>query len=61
MSRFVVKVDKSQDSNPIWMVIDTLSSDVVKKYSNSDAEIRALEVAECKNWDEDQSIFAQFG
>jgi hypothetical protein len=53
MPRYIVQSEAQS-----WFVVDTLSARVIKKYSSSET---ASEVAECKNWDEDQEIFAEFG
>ena len=53
MKRYIVR---SEDQS--WLVIDTLTTKVIKQYS---FESKATEVAECKNWDEEQEIFAEFG
>ena len=53
MPRYIVRSE-----NQSWFVIDTLSSTVLKEYSS---DKKANEVAECKNWDEEQEIFAEFG
>lgn len=52
MARYVVRSENQQ-----WFVVDTLSSTVIKEYSSDEI---ANEVAECKNWDEEQQIFAEF-
>jgi hypothetical protein len=52
MPRYIVR-----SGDQAWFVVDTLSAKVIKEYSYEDT---ALEVAECKNWDEDQEIFAEF-
>lgn len=53
MPRYIV-----QSADQAWFVVDTLSAKVVREYSSG---VTAEEVAECKNWDEDQEIFAEFG
>jgi len=53
MKRYIVRSE-----NQSWFVVDTLSSTVVKEYSFEEA---ALEVAECKNFDEELEIFHEFG
>ena len=50
MPRYIVRSE-----NQSWFVVDTLSAKVIKEYSY---EATAQEVAECKNFDEDQEIFA---
>jgi hypothetical protein len=57
MTRFTVELH-SYEGISQWFIVDNLSSTVIKKYSSAK---RASEVAECKNWDEEQEIFAEFG
>jgi hypothetical protein len=52
MPRYIVRSEGQS-----WLVVDTLSTTVIKEYSYEES---ASEVAECKNWDEDQEIFAEF-
>lgn len=53
MARYIVR-----NENSAWFVVDTIADRVVKEYSYEET---ALEVAECKNFDEEQEIFAEFG
>lgn len=53
MPRYIVR---SEDK--LFFVIDTQSATVIKKYSSSET---AAEVAELKNFDEDQEIFDEIG
>lgn len=53
MARYIVSTEGKS-----WFVVDTLKSAIIKEYSSSD---EAREVAECKNYDEEQEIFSEFG
>ena len=52
MARYIVR-----EENSSWFVVDTIAGRVIKEYSS---DTTALEVAECKNFDEEQKIFPEF-
>jgi hypothetical protein len=53
MKRYIVRTEGQS-----WLVVDTFAARVIKEYSYEEA---ALEVAECKNYDEELEIFNEFG
>lgn len=55
-ARFTVELYADAESKVTeWLVVDTLTDSIIKKYP---VQSKASEVAECKNWDIEQKIFA---
>ena len=55
-ARFTVELYLDAESKVSeWLVVDTLTDSIIKKYP---VQSKAREVADCKNWDVEQKIFA---